>query len=156
MMANTTGNTLRLMLSAMLCCGLMACGDPPTPPQEAVRAWVAEGQRLAEEKDRNGLMDLISPAYADARGNERDDIENMFRIYFLRQNSIKLLTSIEDIRVFGDDAAELDLTVGMAAANEGTFGFSADAYNFEMELVRDGDDWLLISGRWGEVGDETH
>ena len=156
MMVNTTGNTLRLMLCITLCSGLMACGDPPAPPEEAVRAWVAEGQRLAEEKDRKGLMDLISPAYADARGNERGDIENMFRVYFLRQNSIKLLTSIDDIRVFGDDAAELDLTVGMAAANEGTFGFSADAYNFEMELIRDGDDWLLISGRWGEVGHETH
>jgi hypothetical protein len=80
----------------------------------------------------------------------------MFRIYFLRQNSIELLTSIDDIRVFGDDAAELDLTVGMAAANEGTFGFSADAYNFEFELIRDDDEWLLISGRWGEVGNEPH
>jgi hypothetical protein len=155
MMVNTTGNTLRLTLAATIFCGLVACGDPPTPPQEAVRAWVVEGQRLAEEKDRNALMDMISPAYADARGNERDDIENMFRIYFLRQNNIKLLTSIDDIRVFGDDAAELDLTVGMAAANEGTFGFSADAYHFEMELVRDGDDWLLIAGRWAEVGDEA-
>jgi hypothetical protein len=156
MMVNTTGNTLQLTLIAVLCCGLTACSDPPTPPEEAVRAWVAEGHRFAEEKDRNGLMDLISPAYADARGNERDDIENMFRIYFLRQNSIKLLTSIDDIRVFGDDAAELDLTVGMAAANEGTFGFSADAYNFEFELIRDDDEWLLISGRWGEVGNEPH
>jgi hypothetical protein len=156
MMVNTTGNALRLMLCGTLCCGLMACADPPAPPEEAVRAWVAEGQRLAEEKDRSGLMDLISPAYADARGNERGDIENMFRVYFLRQNSIKLLTGIDAIRVFGDDAAELDLMVGMAAANEGTFGFSADAYNFEMELVRDGGDWLLISGRWGEVGDEIH
>ena len=144
-----------MTLAATIFCGLVACGDPPTPPLEAVRAWVVEGQRLAEEKDRNALMDMISPAYADARGNERDDIENMFRIYFLRQNNIKLLTSIDDIRVFGDDAAELDLTVGIAAANEGTFGFSADAYHFELELVRDGDDWLLIAGRWGEVGDEA-
>ena len=154
MMNNTTGNTLRLMLAALFCYGLMACADPPTPPEEAIRAWVAEGQRLAEEKDRNGMMDLISPAYTDSRGNERGDIENMFRIYFLRQNSIQLLTNIKDIRVFGDDAAELDLTIGMAATNDGTFGFSADAYHFEMELVRDGDDWLLVSGRWGEVGHE--
>ena len=156
MIVNTTGNTLRLMLSATFLCALVACGDPPTPPEEAVRAWVAEGQRLAEEKDRNGMMDLISPAYADARGNEPDDIENMFRYYFLRQNSIKLLTKIDDIRVFGDDAAEVDLTIGMAGTNDGTLGFSANAYNFEIELVRDNDDWLLISGRWGEVGDETH
>ena len=146
----------RLMFSATFCCALVACGDPPTPPEDAVRAWVAEGQRHAEEKDRNGLMGLISPAYADARGNEPNDIENMFRYYFLRQNSIKLLSKIDDIRVFGDDAAEVDLTIGMAGTNDGTLGFSANAYNFEIELVRDGDDWLLISGRWGEVGDETH
>jgi hypothetical protein len=154
MMNTTTGNTLRLTLAALFCCGLVACGDPPTPPEEAIRAWVAEGQRLAEEKDRNGMMDLISPAYADSRGNERGDIENMLRIYFLRQNSIQLLTKIGDILVFGDDAAELDLTIGMAATNDGTFRFSADAYNFKMELVRDGNDWLLVSAQWGEVGHE--
>jgi hypothetical protein len=156
MMISATGNTLRLMLVGLFCCGLTACGDPPTAPEEAVRAWVADGQQYAQEKDRKGLMDLISPDYADSRGNERGDIENMFRLYFLRQHSIKLLTSIEEIRVFGDSAAELDLTVGMAATNEGVLGFSADAYNFELELVRDGDDWLLISGRWGEVGGEIH
>ena len=150
----TTGNTLRLILAVLFCCGLTACGDPPTPPEEAIRAWVAEGQRLAEDKDRNGMMDLISPAYADSRGNERGDIENMLRVYFLRQNSIQLLTKIGDILVFGDDAAELDLTIGMAATNDGTFRFSADAYNFEMELVRDGNDWLLVSAQWGEVGHE--
>ncbi len=151
---NTTGNTLRLILALLFCCGLTACGDPPTPPEEAIRAWVAEGQRLAEEKDRNGMMDLISPAYVDSRGNEQADIENMLRIYFLRQNSIQLLVNIGDIRIFGDDAAELDLTIGMAATNDGTFGFSADAYSFEMELLRDGDDWLLVSAQWGEVGHE--
>lgn len=156
MMNTTTGITRSLMLATLLCGGLMACSDPPTPPEEAIRAWVAEGQRLAQDKDRNGLMDMISPAYTDSRGNERDDIENMFRVYFFRQNSIKLLTSIEEIRVFGEDAAELELTVGMAAANDGTFGFSADAYNFEMELILDGDDWLLVSGRWGEVGRDLH
>jgi hypothetical protein len=80
----------------------------------------------------------------------------MFRLYFMRMNSIELLTSIDDIRVFGDSAAELDMTVGMAATNDGVLGFSADAYNFEMELILDDDEWLLISGRWGEVGGEIH
>ena len=79
----------------------------------------------------------------------------MFRLYFLRQHSIELLTTIDAIEVFGDTAAQLDLAVGMAATNDGVLGFSANAYNFEMELVRDGDDWLLLSARWGEMGDET-
>lgn len=144
------------MLIALLCGSLIACGGATTPPEEAVRAWVAEGQQRAEEKDRRGMMALISPSYSDARGNKRGDVENMFRAYFLRQNNIKLLTKIDAVRVFGEDAAELDLTVGMAGTNDGVFGFSANAYAFEMELVREGDDWLLISARWGEVGGEIH
>jgi hypothetical protein len=156
MMIRTTQVKIRQLLAILLCLGLQACGDPPSPPEEAIREWVDAGQRFAEEKDRNGLVDLISPAYSDSRGNERDDIENMFRLYFMRQNNIELLTSIGDIRVFGDTAAELDLTVGMAGTNDGVLGFSADAYNFELELVLEGDEWLLISGRWGEVGGEVH
>ena len=155
-MIRTTQVKMRLMLVLLLCLGLQACSDPPSSPEEAIREWVAEAQRRAEEKDRSGLVDLISPAYSDARGNERDDLENLFRLYFLRQNNIELLTSIDDIRVFGDTAAELDLTVGMAGTSDGVFGFDADAYNFELELVLEGDEWLLSSGRWGEMGGEVH
>ena len=89
MMVRTTESKIRLLATLLLCAGLQACGDPPTPPEEAVRQWVADGQQLAEEKDRNALVDMISPTYTDARGNERDDIENMFRIYFLRQHNIE-------------------------------------------------------------------
>ena len=155
-MISATGNTSRLIPLGLVASGLLACGDPPTPPEEAVRAWVAKGQRLVEAQDRGGLMDMVSADYADSRGNERDDIENLFRYYFLRAHGITLLTSIDDVRVFSDSAAELDLTVGMAASHDGTLGFSADAYSFELELVRDGDDWSLISGRWGEAGGEIH
>ncbi len=155
-MIDATAITLRLPVLGLVCCWLVACGDPPTPPEEAVRAWVAQGQQAAEEKDRRALVKLISPAYADSRGNSRDEIENLFRLYFLRQHSIALLTKIEAVRVFDDSAAELELTVGMASTHDGVLGFSADAYRFKMELERDGDDWLLISGRWGEVGGEIH
>ncbi|MGI9222578.1 MAG: hypothetical protein ACR2QS_16240 [Woeseiaceae bacterium] len=155
-MKTTTEIKTRLIVALLLCAGLQACGDPPSAPEEAIRQWVADGQRLTEEKDKNGLVDMISPAYSDARGNERDDIENMFRIYFLRAYSVELLIKIDEIRVFGDTAAELDLTVGIAATSDGVMGFNADAYNFELELILDGDDWVLISGRWGEVGREIH
>lgn len=146
----------RPALLLLACLTLTACGgDPPESPEAEIRAWVATGQSLAEEKERRSLMDMISPSYRDARGNERDDIEDMFRVYFLRQNNISLLTSIEEIRVFGDTAAELDMIVGMAGTNDGVLGFSADAYKFEMELVREDDEWILIAARWGEVGAEV-
>jgi hypothetical protein len=156
MKLKTTGIALRTTLILWAGLALAACSSPPGSPEAEIRAWVAEGQRLAEEKERNALVDMISPAYRDGRGNERDDVENMFRVYFMRQNNIELVTSIEDIRVFGDTAAELDLMVGMAGTNDGVLGFSANAYNFELELVREGGEWLLIAGRWGEVGGEIH
>ncbi len=99
---------------------------------------------------------MISPAYTDARGNSRDDIENMFRFYFLRQQSVALITRIEELNIYDDSAAELVLAVGMAGTSDGTFGFSADAYRFEMEFERDDDEWLLTSARWGEFGGDLH
>lgn len=156
MMSMPSGITARFLISALLCVCLSACGGPVEGPDEAIRSWVRQGQELAEAKDRRGLVDMISPTYTDARGNSRDDIENMFRMYFLRQNKVALITRIEELNTFADSAAELVLTVGMAGTNDGRLGFSADAFRFEMEFELDGDEWLLTSARWGELGDDLH
>jgi hypothetical protein len=133
-----------------------ACGGPTTGPEEQLRQWVSQGTAAAEAKERRKLVGMISPAYADPRGNGRDGIEGILRVYFFRMNNVKLLTSVEEIRVMGDSAAEIDLTVAMAGTSDRALGFSADAVSFQLELERDGDDWLLISARWGELGEELH
>jgi len=133
-----------------------ACGGPELGPEEQLHQWVNAAQAAAEAKQRRAMLDLISPAYVDGRGFDRDDIGELLRLYFFRQNSVSLLASIDDIRLYGDSAAEIDLTVGMAGRNNGAFGFSADAYNFQLELERDGDEWLLIAARWGELGEGLH
>ena len=125
-------------------------------PEDELRQWVSAGQEAAEAKNRRDLLDLISPSYADSRGFGRDDIGDRLRVYFLRQHSIKLLTKVEEIRLHGRTAAEIDLSIGMAGQNDSAFGFSADAYRFQLELERDGDDWRLISARWGALGENLH
>jgi hypothetical protein len=135
---------------------LLACGGPVTGPEESLRQWVEQGQHAADEKDRSTIVDMISPAYIDGRGNSREDIEKILLAYFFRMNDIALMTRIEELSVIGETAAELVLTVGMAATHDGTLGFSADAYRFEMELERDGDDWLLLGAKWGELGGDLH
>lgn len=151
-----TGNLLRFMAAALVGVQLLACGGPESGPEEAIRAWVGKGEEAAENKDRGTLVDMISPAYADGRGNSREDIGNMMRFYFLRQNKVALVTHIDELNVIGDSAAELVLKVGMAGTDEDALlGFNADAYRFEMELERDGDEWLLIAGRWSGLGDDV-
>ena len=128
-----------------------ACGAPSDPEAE-LRAWVAAAEEEAEGKDRRALVDRIAASYGDARGNDREQISDMFRFYMLRQQSIALLTKIDEIEIQGDSAAEMTLTVGMAGTDAGAFGVNADAYRFELELEKDGDEWLLIGARWGQVG----
>ncbi len=75
-------------------------------------------------------------------------------VYFFRQNSIELLTTIDDIQLMGETAALVTVTVGMAGTKNTGLGFNADAYTFEFELEKADDDWLLIGARWGELGGE--
>ena len=139
----------------MILLSLSACGGPPSAPEEEIRDWVSSGVEAAKAKERRRLVGMISPAYVDARGNQKDGIEKILRWYFLRMNTVQLVTSIEDITVIGNTAAEVVVKVAMAGTHEGALGFSADAYRFVLELEREGDDWQLISARWGELGKET-
>jgi hypothetical protein len=145
---------MRGVLLIILLAGLAACGGPAGGPEDQVREYIATGVTAAESKARRDLVDMISPAYADARGNSRDDIGNMLRLYFLRAQTVNLVPHISEVRVIAEDAAEVELTVGMAGATDSALGFSADAYRFELQLESQGGDWQLISARWAELGAE--
>ena len=152
--ALTGSKVWRPLLTVLLTTGMASCGGAPESAEQQLRAWVDRGHEAAERKDRNALVDMISPTYSDARGNSRDDIENLFRLYFLRANKVGLLVGIDDIEVFDDSAAQVKLTVAMGATTDSVLGFNADAYEFELELENAGDEWLLVSGRWNAIGDE--
>jgi len=147
-------NPIRYLAVCVVALWLGACGAPAEGPEEALRSWVRQGAAFAEARDRGELVDMISPNYTDARGNSRDDIDKLFRLYFLRQQNVALITRIEEIEVYGGSAAKLVLSVGMAGKNDSAFGFSADAFEFEMEFELDDDEWLLTSARWAELGNE--
>lgn len=135
---------------------LVACGSGSVGPEAQVRAWIGAVQAAAEVKDRREIIDHISPSYSDARGNSRNDIENMLRVYFLRVNKIGLLSTIDELSVIDGTAAKVSVNVAMAGTDDRILGLSADAYRFELELTANGDDWQLISARWGELGGKLH
>jgi hypothetical protein len=78
----------------------------------------------------------------------------MLRIWFLRNRDIVLLSKIDEVNVLGGTAATVGLTAGMAGTGNGSFGLTADALRFELELESHDGDWKLIGARWGEVGAE--
>lgn len=145
--------TMRILTVSLISAILAGCA-PTEGPEEAVRAWVEAAEAAAEDKDRSGLLDMISENYTDARGNDLAQVNNMLRYYFLRQKSVGFVSTINDIALMGDTAALVKLTVVMAGTNAEAPGVRADAYNFELELENSDDEWLLIGARWGEVGQE--
>ncbi len=148
---------MRILIFSLICAFLAGCGGgPEAGPEEALRAWVDAAEAAAEDKDRRGLLAMISENYADSRGNDYAQIGGMIRFYFLRQKSVAFYTSINDIVVMGDTASQLSLTVGMAGTDASALGVRADAYNFELELENTGDEWMLIGARWGAIGSEMH
>ncbi len=134
MIARLTRIALLLLLISVVSCSVDE-GDP----EQQVRAWVGAMQEAAEEKDRKAIVANISPAYVDARGHDRNGINSLLQLYFLRQNKVALLGRIDDVQIIGDSAAEVSVTVGMAATNNSALGLSADAYRFELELEHDGE-----------------
>jgi hypothetical protein len=149
MMVRVTRTALLLLLAL-----IASCSGDVSDPEEQVRAWVDAMREAAGDKARGDIVAGISEAYIDARGNSRDDIDKLLRLYFLRQDKIALLSNIDEVRVIGGTAAEVSVTVAMAGTTNNALGFSADAYRFELELEYDGDDWQLISARWGELGEQ--
>ncbi len=144
---------MKVKLNLVVICTLLAaCGDGAGDPEAALRAWVADAESAAEEKDRRGLLSMTSEGYADSRGNDHEGIGDMLRLYFFRQQSIALITGVDEVSLMGDSAALVQLTVGMAGTNSSALGISADAYQFELELEVIDDNWMLIGARWGELG----
>lgn len=143
---------MRVSLLIIVCAILGACGGADEGPEAALRAWVEAMELAAEDKDRRAMLDRISANYADARGNNRKAIGDTLRLYFMRQQNIAIVTTIEEITVHADSAARILLAAAMAGTDTSGLGLSADAYSFDLELEKTGDDWLLIGARWGELG----
>jgi hypothetical protein len=144
-------------LKTALTCGILllvaGCGRSSESPEQAIRSWIDAGEAAAEARDRPALMEMVSPAYSDPRGNERADLDQLLRVYFLRQQEILLSVHVNDIVMHADTAASVTVTVGMLGVRGRLEGLSADAYRFEFEIQREGDDWLLIAARWSPLGD---
>lgn len=146
---------MRFLVLSLTILLFSACGGGADyDPEAELRNWVARGEQAAEDKDRGDLLELIAESYADSRGNDRDSLGDILRVYFFRQESIALLTTIDEITFYDDTAALVTVTVGMAGTNSSMLGFRADAYRFELELQKADDEWMLIGARWGELGGE--
>jgi hypothetical protein len=126
------------------------CAERDTP-ESRVRATIAEGERAAEARDLGGLMALISPAFQDGRGGDREELKRYLRGYFVMHQSVHLLTRIESVEFPYEDYARVRLTVGALGRESESataFDLAADVHDVALELRLEGDEWRVVRAEW--------
>jgi hypothetical protein len=108
----------------------------------------------AEARDTGELMEHISPEYRDAYGQGRDELSRYVRGYFVANQSIHLLSRLEQLDFTTDDEARAIVQVGMAARAaeaSGDWNLAADVYEFDVVLRRDREGWKVSHAEWSRA-----
>jgi hypothetical protein len=144
----------RLVLSsacvAFSLCILVACGREPSP-EERIVALIAQAEEGAEARDVSEVMALVSERYSDVRGQDKAAIRDLMRGYFVLNQSIHLLTRIEEVKFPAANFATARVVVGMLgrqAVATDDWSLAADVYEFDIRLLDEDGEWRLQSADW--------
>lgn len=133
---------------------LAACSKPDSP-ETKVRAAIATAVAAAEKKDIGPLKGLVSDKYTDAQGQDKRAVESVLRFYFLRNQSIHLLTRTSSVTFPATDRALAVVYVGMAAQPVASVDelerLRADLFRFEISFANEDGDWRAVSAEWRRV-----
>jgi hypothetical protein len=129
-----------------------ACSSERDSPEAQVRALLAQGEAAAEKKETAALRQMISEKYSDSQGRDKKAVDAVLRYYFLRNQSIHLLTRIRQIDFPQPDLAQADVMVAMAgqpiSGAEELERLRADLHRFEISLARENGEWKVMRAEW--------
>lgn len=128
---------------------LSACGESADSPEEALRLWLGESEAALEDGDWRELAERIALHYEDGRGNDKARLAAQLRAAVFRQGAIEVVTSVDAIELYGDDAARVDLTARFVSVGSQARGLDAGSYRVRLDLAAVDGTWQVYSARWG-------
>jgi hypothetical protein len=137
-----------LLLTA--CLTLTACGDADSPEQQ-VRDVIDKMETAAEARDVSELVEHLSSEYRDANGMSPDEAARYARGYFIANQSIHLLTRVEQVEFPLPDEARARVLVGMVGRDAdaaGKWDLAADLYEFKLALRQEDGEWKVTFTEW--------
>ena len=138
---------------------LFSCSSTENTPEAQVRAVLEQGEAAAGKKETGVLRQMVSDHYSDSQGQDKKGIEAILRYYFLRHESIHLLTRIQTITFPEPNVAQAIVLVAMAAQpisrTEELDRLHADLHRFEITLANENKEWKVIRAEWrrADLGD---
>lgn len=129
---------------------LAACSDEDSPEQQ-VRAVIERMERAVEARDVGDVVALLSSEYRDAYGNTADDVSRRIRGYFIANQSIHLLTRVEELAFPHPDEARATVLVGMVgreADATGAWNLATELRTFDVVFIREDGEWKVSWAEW--------
>ena len=140
----------RIVLVTLILLLAQACSDDDST-EDQIRHLIENAVQAAEDRSLDGLSDLMHSDFIDQRGNNRQQLAKLLRVYFFRHKSIHLFTRIDSIEMLTANQASVSLHVAMAGTVisdvNALSSLSARIYRFELQLIKQ-DDWLLRHASW--------
>jgi hypothetical protein len=142
----------RVAFVALLLAALLGCGSALTPEDE-VRAVLGALEAAAEAGDAAAFSDLVSAAYQDPYGHDREKLRAFVAFHVVRSGrGREVIVRVRDVRIGpGEPArAAVTLAVGLAGGGSarGPGGLGAEVYAVDMDLLREGDAWRVAWAQW--------
>lgn len=139
-----------LRLAALLPLALLTACGPDDSPEQQVRSVIQQMEHAAEERDTSAMIALLSPEYRDAHGNGPEEVRRIVRGYFLVNQSIRLLSRVQELTFPHPDEARVTVVVAMVgreAEAAGVWPLTADLETFDLVLRRESTDWRITWAR---------
>ena len=129
----------------------VSCSNEETP-EDQIKQFVATGEETVEARNVLGMKKLIFENYSDEKGRTRQDLVAVSARYILSNKNIHVLTRIGELNFPAEDRAILQLYVAMTGQNvsdlDALLNMRADLYLFDMELIRENNEWKLLKADW--------
>lgn len=123
---------------------LAACSDSGSPEQQ-VRAVIEQMEQAAENRDIGELASHLSEEYRDANGMGADEAARYARGYFIANQSVHLLTRVEDLTFPTDGEARAQVLVGMLGRDAADqWDLAAEVHTFKIALRREEQEWRIV------------
>jgi hypothetical protein len=136
------------------CLLLASCADEMSP-EDRVRATVTAAEEAAEERDLSKVMELVADSYSDDRGRDKASIRGLMHGYFLLNQSVHLLVSVDSIEFPANDVANAQVTVGMLGnQSQDDWALAAEVHEFDVRFRLVDDEWRLQGARRARRGDD--
>ena len=139
-----------IALAVSLIVTAAGCGKPDSPEQQ-VRDVIGKMELAAEARDVGGLTEHLSEDYRDPNGLGPEDAVRYVRGYLMTNQSIHLLTRVEQIEFPTEGEARAKVLVGMVGRDAdaaGKWDLAADLYEFKIALRHEDGDWKVSFAEW--------